>query len=267
MRAATATKTRRILNCLPSPHPEHDWGIHAAVRAGVITAAPAKLPSSKDLRDDSWWPIGDQEATGSCVGWATADSVLRWHFSTRGRIQKGEQLSVRYLWMAAKETDEYTDRPTSFIEPDGTSLKAALNIARNYGVVPEEVLPFDSGDLYPDDVDTFYALAAQLRIATYHNLGRDHSDWQHWIATQGPILTRLVCDDTWMNAEATNGNLKTFHPATAENGHAVALVGYTPTTFIVRNSWGTSEWGDQGYGYATTTYAASAFVEAYGVTL
>lgn len=193
--------------------------------------------------------------------------MLRWHFTASGRIDRGDALSVRYLWMAAKETDEFTERPTSFIEPDGTSLKAALKIARNYGVVPEEALPFKGADLYPDEVDTFYALAAQLRIATYHNLGRDLSAWQHWIATQGPILTRLDCDDTWMNAKATGGKLGTYHLATAQGGHAVALVGYTPTSFTVRNSWGTTEWGDEGYGYASTAYAAGAFVEAYGVTL
>jgi C1A family cysteine protease len=45
----------------------------------------------------------------------------------------------------------------------------------------------------------------------------------------------------------------------------VALVGYTPEGFIVRNSWGV-EWGDCGFGYASNAYAG-AFTEAYGVTL
>ena len=30
--------------------------------------------------------------------------------------------------------------------------------------------------------------------------------------------------------------------------HVVLVVGWTPTTFIIRNQWGTS-WGDQGYAY------------------
>ena len=93
-----------------------------------------------------------QEATGSCVGWAVADGVLRWHFTTAGRIAKGDKLSVRYLWMDAKERDEFTDRPTTFIEPDGTSIKAALDIVRNYGIVPEAALPFEPPVLYPDQV-------------------------------------------------------------------------------------------------------------------
>ncbi len=49
-----------------------------------------------------------------------------------------------------------------------------------------------------------------------------------------------------------------------QHGHAVALVGYTPGGFIVRNSWGVN-WGDGGFGYATNDYAQNAFDEAYGV--
>jgi hypothetical protein len=260
-------RTPRILNCVPSPNRERDWGMHAAIAADAGPAPTAAIPAKMDLRNNTWWPIGDQEATGSCVGWATADGLLRWHFTRAGRISKGNRLSVRYLWMAAKERDEYTDRPTTFIELDGTSLKAALDIARNYGIVHANDLPFDPPVLYQHDVATFYTLAAKLRIATYHNLGSNLADWRKWIATQGPILTRLECDNTWMNAKATQGKLAKYNAATADGGHSVAIVGYTPTTFIIRNSWGTTEWGDKGYGYATNAYAKAAFTESYGVTL
>lgn len=260
-------RTPRVLNCLPSPNRERDWGIRAATGSGTVAAGPAKQPKAVDLRDDEWWPIGDQGNTGSCVGWATADGVLRWHFTTAGRIGKGEQLSVRYLWMAAKERDEFTDRPTTFIEPDGTSLKAALDIVRGYGIVPEAELPFDPPVLYQREVPTFYTLAARLRIATYHNVEIDPANWRMWLANQGPILTRLDCDETWMKAKATKGKLARYDAASADGGHAVTVVGYTPTTFIIRNSWGTTEWGDGGYAYATNAYAKAAFTEAYGVTL
>ena len=44
--------------------------------------------------------------------------------------------------MAAKETDEFTSLPTTFIENAGTSLKSALDVARKFGAVSENVLPF-----------------------------------------------------------------------------------------------------------------------------
>lgn len=259
----TTQTTKYILNCLPSRDTQNDWLITSAEDAGLLAAVA--VPTSKDLRA-AWWKIGDQGATGSCVGWATADSVLRWHFVRANRLPQNDLLSMRYVWMAAKETDIFVTRPTTFIELDGTSLKAALDIARKFGVVVDTALPFGSGKLYGGSANTFYALAAQRRIASYFNLGANLADWRKWIANNGPILTRLDVDATWGNATATQGKLDAYQPATARGGHAVALVGYTSDRFIVRNSWGIG-WGDKGFAFASNAYASAAFTEAYGVTL
>ena len=269
---------RRILNCTPSREPEKDWRFEHAVGAGLValpsapaapaatSAGPVPTPAaSVDLREP-WWAVGDQLATGSCVGWATADSVLRWHFVKANRLPPDQRLSERFIWMAAKETDEYVSQPSTFIELAGTSLKAALDIARKFGAVSDSILPFNTGQLYPQDTQTFYAIAAQLKIASYFNLGLDPANWRAWLAGKGPILTRLDVDATWDNATATKGNLDVYQPETVRGGHAVALVGYTADRFIVRNSWGTG-WGDQGYAYASLAYAQAAFQEAYGVSI
>lgn len=258
---------KRILNCLPSPEQEKDWRFENAQEAGMLRSVAA-LPSTRDLRED-WWAIGDQGTTGSCVGWAAADSVLRWHFVKANLLDRAESLSTRFQWMAAKETDEFTSRPTSFIEEDGTSLKAALDVARRFGAVPESVLPFTLGplgQLYSGATATFYAIASQRKIAGYFNLGNNLSQWRSWLATKGPILTRLDVDDTWDNATAAQGKLDRYLANTARGGHAVAIVGYTPGRFIVRNSWGTA-WGDKGFAYASLAYAQKAFTEAYGVSV
>jgi hypothetical protein len=254
---------QRILNCIPSRETQKDWTFRTAADAGVLGAVTA-LPATKDLRED-WWKVGDQGATGSCVGWASAEGVLRWHFVKAGKLAPGERLSPRFLWMAAKETDVFTSAPTTFIEGEGTSLKAAFDIARKFGVVRDSVLPFASGALYGGEAQTFYAVAAQLKVAMYFNLGTDPRDWRTWLATKGPILTRLDVDATW-DAIKSNGKLDKYKPSTARGGHAVAMVGYIKDRFVVRNSWGTS-WGDKGFAYASEAYAKAAFTEAYGVTL
>jgi hypothetical protein len=257
--------SNRILNCIPSSGTDRDWGFDNALGAGVL-AAPAALPASVDLREP-WWQIGDQVRTGSCVGWATADAVLRWHLVKAKKIAPGDPLSVRFIWMAAKETDEWPTPPSTFLEVAGTSLKAALDVARRYGVVSDRLLPFKSGKLYGDDPNTFFATAAQYKIAMYFNLRTDMNRWRSWLATKGPILTRLDVDDNWFNVDKT-GNLDVYvpPPPLPPRGHAVALVGYTATRFIVRNSWG-EDWGDKGFGYASLAYAQAAFTEAYGVSL
>jgi hypothetical protein len=253
---------KRILNVEPSPKTDEDWTFQTAQDADLVTAAPS-IPASKDLRS-AWWKVADQGSTGSCVGWATADSVLRWHFVRNGRIAREDLLSPRFIWMASKETDPFITRPTTFIEADGTSLKAALDIARKFGVVRDRILPFRTGRLYGGQANTFYAVAAQLKILAYFNLGTNQTNWRIWLATKGPILTRLNVDDAWYAATDNAGDLDEYRPETARGGHAVAVVGYRAGRFIVRNSWGTG-WGDGGFAYASLGYAEQAFTEAYGV--
>lgn len=261
---ARKRQPKRILNVEPSPKTDEDWTFETAENADMVAAAP-RVPASKDLRS-SWWKVADQGSTGSCVGWACADSVLRWHFVKNGRVSRTEKLSPRFVWMASKETDPFITRPTTFIEAEGTSLKAALDIARKFGAVRDSVLPFGSGRLYQGEASTFYAIAAQLKILAYFNLGRSQTIWRIWLATKGPILTRLDVDATWYDAAEAGGNLDAYQPQTARGGHAVALVGYRPGRFIVRNSWGTN-WGDGGFAYASAAYAEEAFTEAYGVAV
>ena len=268
LRAAEQAKrnraeSQRVLNCVPSPEQDDDWGTTEVRAAGFLATATA-LPDSVDLRED-WWKVGDQRNSGSCVGWATADSLLRWHFVKAGRLAADEQLSARFLWMAAKETDEITRRPTTFIEVEGTSLKAALKIAGKYGAVRDRDLPFATGRLYRQSAKRFYVLASHFRVRRYVNLGRTLADWRSWLANEGPVAVRLDVDDTWREAGATKGVLDEYHPTT-DTGHAAALVGYDRHRFIVRNSWGT-DWGDEGFGYASIAYARAAFTEAYGVNL
>ena len=255
----------RILNCVSSKEVEHDWLLEDAASAGSSPEGDA-IPSSVDLRE-SWWKVGDQESTGSCVGWAAAHSVLRYAFATKGRIGKDEELSVRYVWMASKETDRFVNHPTTFIENAGTSIKTALDIARVYGVVKEPVLPFTEGGLFPGRTPEFYAKASLLRIASYYNLKNNPSNWKIWLANYGPILTRLGVDETWDRISPSNPKLDVYKPHTVRGGHAIALVGYTKDgDFIVMNSWGT-DWGDKGYAYASEQYAQDAFTEAYGVVV
>src|SRR5690606_17688147 len=117
-----------------------DWLYEDAVSANFTTRVRT-IPKSVDLRE-KWWAVNDQGDTGSCVGWATADSLMRWHFVQGKKLKPSELLSVRFIWMSAKETDEFNTAPSTFLEEAGTSLKAALDIARSYGCVTDKDLPF-----------------------------------------------------------------------------------------------------------------------------
>jgi hypothetical protein len=255
----------RVLNCIPSSSTEDDWLLEAAASAGIIKTRQ-RIPESKDLRDNTWWKIRDQGKTGSCVGWAVADSLLRWHFVRTRKLKKQHQLSVRYVWMSAKETDDVINKPTTFIEEAGTRIKTALNVARLYGVVTESVLPFHSRTLYARDETSFYLTAGKLKIVAYFHL-KGPASWRRWIAQNGPVVVGMLPDRQFHLATKKDSKLYKYDQASADSsGHAVALVGYTPTHFILRNSWGKS-WGDGGYAYVYDAYARAAIFEAYGIHL
>ena len=267
--SADRAERERICNLVPSRDTERDWSLRVALASEAIAAPPAALPASVDLRE-AWWNIGDQKDTGSCVGWASTDGVMRYHMVKAGKLAKPGLLSPRMTWMASKETDEFTKRPESFIEIAGTSLKAAMEIIRKYGCVPEATLPFAiKTAMYSGDPVTFFATAAKYKLASYYNLGKNLASWRQWLATVGPFMAGLYVDKTWDNAAATKGKLDTFQPNTVRGGHAVCVVGYTTDKrFIIRNSWGSASWGDKGFGYASEAYInAGFFNEAYGVSL
>ena len=129
-----------VLNCVKSAAPEDDWTFADAVNAGLVDEAD-DLPQSVDIRK-SWWKVRDQKNTGACVGFATADGVLKWHYVQKGLIDEKDDTSPRFIWMANKEMDEINSYPTTFLEQAGTQTKIALKIARKYGCVLENPRSF-----------------------------------------------------------------------------------------------------------------------------
>ncbi len=267
-RAEPEVDTQRfICNVVPSKNTERDWSFDDSLETGAL-AGPLQLPPSVDLRAP-WWPINNQESTGSCVGWATADGVVRYQMVKAGKIAPNQLLSARHIWMSSKETDEFGNRPQTFIEEAGTSLKAAVDVARKHGTALASELPFHiTTNMFLGKENTFYASCAQRKIAAYFNMAKNINSWKTWLAAQRPVLVALQVDKSWDNAKANGGKIDNFQPATVRGGHAVSLVGYrTDGRFIVRNSWGTG-WGDGGFGYVSPAYIAAGFFnESYGVTI
>ena len=186
-----------------------DWRVEHMAAAGM-ELPESGLAKSVDLRK-TWWKINDQGETGACVGWALADSVLRWHFVQAERLNKSDLLSPRFIWMAAKESDEFTDRPETFIEKAGTSLKAALDVARKYGCVGDALLPFQSASLFPGESGPFYIQAAQFKILMYIRLF-GLQQWKRWLSrNRGPLLIRVKVDRTWHDAPSS-GHLEFYDP-------------------------------------------------------
>ena len=146
--ARARRQPKRILNCIPSRERDEDWRIDTAEDAGRRRRGathPAEEGPSADLVADQR-PGNDRVVrrlglapTECCAGTS----------SRRTGSPTNELLSPRFQWMAAKETDQFNTRPTTFVEAEGTSLKAALDVSRKFGTVRDSVLPFATGVLFP----------------------------------------------------------------------------------------------------------------------
>jgi len=263
----------RVLNVGPSPAREDDHTPDAAEAAGHLRAVDP--PERVDLRAP-WYTVRDQHKTGSCVGWALADSVMWRQLVAAKRLEEGERLSPRFMWMAAKEmrakltevNGEPAWRPTTFLEQGMTDVKSALDVARTYGAALEQELPFDDG-LFPGDIDQFYGSAAQRKITHYYRLDPDDDrtawflHWRRWMDQHGPVLVVLTVDRAFVDGEP---KLNDYDAGSASFNHAAALVGYTPNGFLIRCSWGEG-WGQGGHAVATERYMAEATLESYGVVV
>ncbi|WP_300566791.1 C1 family peptidase [Flavobacterium sp.] len=262
-----STKTSKS-NCVRSREKENDWTIIQAIKNGIVKK---DFPESVDLRaDNDWWQIVNQGKTASCAAWASTDCLLRWHLVRARKIQPTNKLSVRFTWMASKETDKFVDYPETFLETSGTPLKAALNVLKKYGAVLEEHLPFEGTGVNSQmDAESFYSMASMLSINSYYSIIKEFDvNLDHlrmWLSSVGPIM---VLSDTDSNFNNYNNGGKLDHYDTAsvtpDSGHAFTLVGYTKDHFIIRNSWGI-EWGDKGYAYASNAYISEALCEGYGI--
>jgi hypothetical protein len=241
-----------------SPGTEND------LRAADAPLPEAPPPDSIDLRRP-WQPVRDQGHTTSCVGWAVAES-LRWYLVEAGRLPRDQPLSPRHIWMAAKEMFQREEYPSTFLEEDGTSLKAGLDVVRKFGAALESELPWEGG-LAAGSPEDFNRSVASRRILSYFNLGDDSvpdrsvhfDDWRRWLAQSGPVVVLLARDRHLDSAQ-----LDTFDSASVAGSHAAALFGYGPDHFLLRSSWGT-RWGEEGYARMSLDYAAQAVIESYGV--
>ena len=264
----------RLLNVEPSP-PGEIWDAHA--KGPLRDEDP---PAAVDLTAGrAWYRIRDQGETGSCVGWALGDSVMRWHLVENGRLTPRQSLSTRFLWMASKEWQAQRValahselgallrewQPSTFLEEAATTAKDGLEVARLLGAVPEPVLRW-SGPLNRGPEHIFYSRAAQYRIAGYYDVSATGHDatmrrFRQWLHQQGPILLVVESDRELFAGEHV---LRSFRARKRVDLHACALVGYTDAGFLLRNSWG-QRWGRRGYAIATPEWLRRGARESYGV--
>lgn len=195
----------------------------AAAAVFSTSNAQMDIPDVLDLRS-YLMPVRSQGKQGACVAFSV--SVI-----------------IEYFAKKARDGDLYFS--PQFVYNCRTPLIAGMypsncmKIITELGVPYERVYPYgkvEPADAIPPDV---YENARGWRSASYARID-SVSSLRIALFTNGPCLitfpTYNHSSKFWIqnDGEARRG------------GHAVAVVGYNATGFILRNSWG-DDWGDKGY--------------------
>ena len=219
------------MNAIISPSPFDARDLFEEDRIlGDTNATPATPPTppTLDLRPHLQ-PIRHQGSQGSCAAQSAAcmkefqekfDNGLDHHFSPQfiynnRRNQSGEGMTCRDLMRVMYKIG-------SVFETD-----YAYSTVENPDVMREE-----NPELY--ETAAAYKIASYARIRTIEGLKES-------LYMNGPCLIAVPVyhagQDMWKRQSVDQK---------MSGGHAMAVVGYTEDSFIIRNSWG-AHWGDGGH--------------------
>jgi C1A family cysteine protease len=230
----------------------HDLRDHPFIRV-----APA-LPESVDLTTSPFMPpVYDQGQLGSCTsqGWAAC-----FQFDQR-KLGKPDFMPSRLeIYYLERQLDGTVGQDA------GAQIRDGAKVLSKWGVSREELWPYIENKFkYPLPPSVVNDPNKEFAV-TYEKVDNSKADnLRHALALGFPVVFGATLYESFESeAAAATGVIPM--PTRAEapiGGHCQVVVGYTPTFFIVRNSWGTS-WGVKGYSrmpieYLTNTELANDF--------
>jgi hypothetical protein len=195
--------------------------------------------------------ILDQGTEGACTGFALA-AVINYHLRER---YQDESVSPRMLYEMARRYDEWPGEAYA-----GSLARGAMKGWVRHGVCLRKS--------WPDKLHGVHqftpALADEARRipggAFYRVMHREVRDMHAALAEIGILFATIMVHDGWFEPGPTKHAIDYFESGThrhidlpviqrigrANNGHAVAIVGYTAEGFVIQNSWG-KKWGERGF--------------------
>jgi hypothetical protein len=234
------------------------------------------IDDESDMSKVSWEskfpPIGDQGSYGTCVAWAagynlkTALNVMDGTWSTPSSTS--EQCSPVDLWHLIPSSGKSTSC-------NGSNFDPAFQAMIDDGCATMAQVPFYNKKMTCDGVygkGSSNTLGSYRIVAYSAEMSTNGSPYGMTVNNikahleNGPLVVGAKLGDRFMSWKGSN-------PITYDNDtyqgqhayHAMALVGFddSKNAFRLRNSWGASEWGDNGSIWVDYDFFVEKF--AFGV--
>ena len=247
------------------------------LKSGAEKAAGKRLdafPDRIDLRDWYYQPslislpdaylacpliprsrILDQGQEGACTGFALA-AVVNFLRTRQGQTAR---VSPRMLYELARRYDEWPGEAY-----EGSSARGAIKAWVKHGVCLESSWKHTQRGIQ-HMTDKVIAEAMQAPGGAYYRIRpSDVRDMHTALNETGILYVTLMVHSGWAAPGKEKGaNTVSVHvegrktpyrfpvirrSGSADGGHAIAIVGYTPQGFVIQNSWGT-DWGLDGFAF------------------
>lgn len=202
-----------------SPDDERDW----VAESIYPEKDELKLPKTLDLRPNMTTPR-NQGSRGTCAAF-TAAAMKEWQ--ERKDVGYEKYLSPEFIYFHRKT------KPNA-----GMYGRNVMEILKNYGCPIEFELPYQKSDVQEISKEV-YEKALNFKIKSYAS-----------VKTIDGLKTALYKNGPCYISFPTYKNRPEFWRAepgeSRRGGHAVLVVGYNKTGFIIRNSWG-ENWNGDGH--------------------
>lgn len=247
LKTSAEKATRKVLDAFPDRIDLRDWFYQPA-----LIALPDSLVSCPLIKPAM---ILDQGREGACTGFALAAVV---NF-LRAKRKQTAIVSPRMLYELARRYDEWPGEAY-----EGSSARGAIKAWSKHGVCLRSAWKDDQhGMTHLSDAIIEQAMAAPggayYRIRPYNV-----RDMHAALNETGILYATLMVHSGWADPGGSKGDkpvpVTYVHrgrkvtlklpvikrSGSADGGHAVAIVGYTPQGFVIQNSWG-PDWGAGGF--------------------
>lgn len=208
---------------------------------GFIALAPRLDP----LQELAEIPVRDQGYLGSCTGMAlaTAIDVLRlrqWTLDGSPKDKQPKPVSARMLYEMGRAFDEHPDDGLP-----GSSVRGALRGFFHNGVCHEIEIMDDPTTLNWEFTIERARDARNVTLGVYARLQHVLLDYHCALNEIRVIIASTKLHEGWRlggtldsDDAAEHGRIRWDGSQKTLGGHAVVIVGYDETGFLIRNSWG-----------------------------